>query len=85
VACCPVVRLLNPPCVSHASCLTRRLPCAFCLYLAANNIKQASQGLVLTLVEPDARVKVEVVLRLQDLLAHAHPGEGALLCCTLLA
>jgi len=31
--------------------------------------------LVLTLVEPDARVKVEVALRLRDLLAHAHPGE----------
>lgn len=48
---------------------------------------QESQGLVLTLVEPDARVKVEVVLRLMDLLAHAHPGEGRLLhpecleCC----
>lgn len=33
-------------------------------------------GVVLTLVEPDARVKVEVVLRLRDLLAHAHPGKG---------
>lgn len=31
--------------------------------------------LVLTLVEPDERVKVEVALRLRDLLAHAHPGK----------
>jgi hypothetical protein len=30
--------------------------------------------LVLTVVEPDAKVKVEVALRLRDLLAHAHPG-----------
>lgn len=31
--------------------------------------------LMLTLVEPDHRVKVEVALRLRDMLAHAHPGE----------
>jgi hypothetical protein len=31
--------------------------------------------LVLTLVEPDVRVKVEVALKLRELLAHAHPGE----------
>lgn len=32
--------------------------------------------LVLTLVEPDvSRVKLEVGLRLRDLLAHAHPSE----------
>lgn len=31
--------------------------------------------LMLTLVEPDQRVKVQVALRLSNMLAHAHPGE----------
>lgn len=34
--------------------------------------------LMLTLVEPDRRVKVQVALRLSSILAHAHPGETQL-------
>lgn len=53
--------------------------CACLCTLPGVKQEQESQGLVLTLVEPDARVKVEVVLRLRDLLAHAHPGEGRII------
>jgi hypothetical protein len=48
----------------------------------ATGVKGVGEGeadaggvLVLTLVEPDARVKLEVQLNLRELLAHAHPGE----------
>lgn len=43
----------------------------------AQNGSDGGEGggeLVLTVVEPDAKVKVEVALRLRDLLGHAHPG-----------
>jgi hypothetical protein len=36
--------------------------------------------LMLTLVEPDQRVKVQVALRLSNMLAHAHPGATQLYC-----
>lgn len=55
--------------------------CACLCTLPGVKQEQKAQGLVLTLVEPDARVKVEVVLRLRDLLAHAHPGEGCSIPC----
>lgn len=35
--------------------------------------------LMLTLVEPDQRVKVQVALNLRDMLAHAHPGARGIL------